>query len=167
MSETRIVNIADLPMKDVGDGAGFAARAGRAGPAIGSFGLGCSLVEVAPGKSACPFHRHFVRDELFFIIEGEGTARIGDQAHAVRAGDLIAAPAGGEAHQIINTGAASLRYLALSAEDPTDIIEYPDSGKLAVGAGFVNGDKARATLDRLGRLEPAGYWDGETGPGAG
>ena len=161
MSEQRIVNIADLAMKQIGDGKRFGGLSGRAGPLLGLLGLGCSLVVVPPGKSACPLHRHHVRDELFFILEGEGVTRLDEQTLPIAAGDLIAAPAGQEAHQIINTGIGDLRYLAISAENPTDIIEYPDSGKIAVGAGFGAADKSDVTIDLLGRLTPASYFDGE------
>lgn len=163
MAERRIINLTDLPMRVIGDGGRFGGLSGRAGPSIGLEGLGCSLVIVPPGKAACPMHRHHVRDELFFILQGEGVTRLDEQTLPVRAGDLIAAPAGKEAHQIINTGEGDLRYLAISAENPADIIEYPDSGKIAVGAGF-GGDRSKVTIDLLGRLTPADYYDGESNP---
>jgi len=159
MAERRIVNIADLQLKELGDGERFVARKARAGPIVGSTGIGCSLVVVPPGKSACPMHRHHVRDELFFVLEGEGLARLDGERVPIRAGDIIAAPAGKEAHQILNTGRVELRYLALSVENPVDIIEYPDSGKVAVGAGFIPG--ALPSIDLLGRITPASYYDGE------
>ncbi len=165
MTERRIFNIADLPLKPKGDGGKFEALNGRAGPLIGLGGLGCSMVVVPPGKRACPMHRHHARDELFFILEGEGVTRLDDQTLPIRPGDLIAAPAGKEAHQIINTGSAELRYLAISAENPVDIIEYPDSGKIAAGAGFFPGKAAPPTLDVLGRITPAAYYDGESDSG--
>ena len=160
MPENRIVNIANLPMRKVGDGKGFAAQAGRAGPLIGLGGLGCSLVIVPPGKSACPSHRHHTLDELFFILEGEGVTRLDGETFPIRAGDLIAAPAAKEAHQIINTGQSELRYLALSVENPVDIIDYPDSGKVAVAAGLAPGATS-PSIDLLGRFTPAEYYDGE------
>lgn len=163
MAERRIINLNDLPMRTIGDGGRFAGLSGRAGPLIGLEGLGCSLVVLPPGKAACPLHRHHGSDELFFILEGEGVTRLDQQTLPVRAGDLIAAPTGKEAHQIINTGDGELRYLAISAENATDIIEYPDSGKIAVAAGF-RGDGSGVTIDLLGRLTPADYCDGESNP---
>lgn len=157
--ERRIINVADagIEMRDVGNGALFAGRAGYLGPEIGSVGLGCSIIEVPPGRSACPFHRHHATHELFFVLEGEGETRLDDTRHAIKAGDLIAAPAGGEAHQIINTGKGTLRYLAFSAEGPADIVEYPDSGKVMIEAGAY----PNRTIEALGRLTPAEYYDGE------
>lgn len=159
--DERIVNLADLAMRQVGDGKDFAARVGRAGPVIGSTGLGVSLVVVPPGKSACPFHRHHVWHELFFVLEGEGVTRLDGETRPIRAGDLIAAPAGKEAHQIINTGASDLRYLAMSAEGPTDVIEYPDSGKVAVDAGMTPFDAAEPSLSLFGRVQEAEYYDSQ------
>ncbi|MDQ3561309.1 MAG: cupin domain-containing protein [Pseudomonadota bacterium] len=159
MGEKRIINLGDLTMRQIGDGKGFSARVAQVGPLIGSSRIGCSLVVVPPGKSACPFHRHHVSDELFFILEGEGVRRLDGETLPIRAGDIIAAPAGKEAHQIINTGHAELRYLALSVEGPTDIIEYPDSGKIAVDAA--PGSDSLPSLNLFGRITPAQYYDGE------
>ena len=112
MAETRIINIADVPLADHGDGGAFVAKIGRAAPLVGSLGLGCSLTVVPPGKRAYPFHRHHVNHELFYILSGSGEYRLDDKRLALRAGDLIAAPAGKEAHQIANTSSSELRFLA-------------------------------------------------------
>jgi uncharacterized cupin superfamily protein len=161
MSQRRIINIADVALADNGDGKDFVARIGRVGAGLGSTGIGCMLTVVPPGKRAFPFHRHHVIDELFYIIEGEGTCRIGDASFPVRAGDLIAAPAGAEAHQIVNSSESDLRYLALSTLGSVDIVEYPDSGKMAAAAGIRNADFSTATYKTMGRVQPAGYFDGE------
>ena len=66
-------------------------------------------------------------------------------------------------HQIVNTGASELRYLAISDVGTVDIIEYPDSGKVAMTAGVRNADLSTATYKAIGRVAPADYWDGERG----
>ena len=116
---------------------------------LGLTGLGCSLIIVPPGKRAWPFHRHHVGHELFFILEGSGEVRLDDRTLPVRAGDLIANPAGAEAHQIANTGARELRYLAISDVCTVDIIEYPNSGKVAMAAGVRNADLSTATYKAI------------------
>lgn len=161
MPANRIVNLADLVLQPIGDRRGFAARVARAGPLIGATGLGCSLVVVPPGKSACPFHRHHGVHELFVILEGQGVARLDEATLPIRAGDIIACPAGAEAHQILNTGDVDLRYLALSADRDIDVIEYPDTGKIAVDAGMVPGSDVDPPLNLFGRLVPADYYDDE------
>jgi uncharacterized cupin superfamily protein len=132
-------------------------------PTLGLGGLGCSVLIVPPGKRAYPFHRHHVLDELFFIVSGEGQYRFGDDSYPVRPGDIIAAPAGSKAHQLINTGKEDLRYLGISSMGSVDVIDYPDSDKIAVGAGIKNADFKTATYAAVGRLTRADYWDGENG----
>src|SRR5262245_45007251 len=55
-------------------------------------------------------------EEMFLIIEGERELRFGDKRYPIRKHDVIACPPGGPevAHQIINTGKTTMRYLALS-----------------------------------------------------
>jgi uncharacterized cupin superfamily protein len=157
-----IVNLADVPLQDFGKGEKFAAKIARIAPMVGSTGVGCMLTVVPPGKRAFPFHRHHVIHELFFVLSGTGEYRLGDKRHPLRAGDVIAAPAGGEAHQIINTGSEELRYLGLSTLGEVDVVDYPDSGKMAVAAGIRNADFTTASYRGLGRIAPADYWDGES-----
>ena len=66
MSEKPIINIADVPLMDRGNGKSFAVKWGRVGPALGLNALGCAVHVVPPGKKAFPFHRHHVMDELFY-----------------------------------------------------------------------------------------------------
>jgi uncharacterized cupin superfamily protein len=162
MTQTKlIVNIADVPLTERGNGRQFAVKWCRAGPLLGLTGLGCAVHVVAPGKKAFPFHRHHVMDELFFIVSGTGEYRFGDETFAVRAGDLVGAPAGTEAHQLVNTGSEDLRYLGISTMGGVDVVDYPDSKKIAVAAGVKNADFKTATYVGLGRLAPADYYDGE------
>jgi uncharacterized cupin superfamily protein len=121
MSTRSIVNLADVPLRDFGNGRAFAAKLGRVGPLIGARKLGCMLHIVPPGKKAFPRHAHHANEEMFFILSGEGTYRLGAESLPIRTNDLIAAPAGdGEtAHQIVYTSGDELRYLAFSTpNDP-------------------------------------------------
>jgi uncharacterized cupin superfamily protein len=97
-----------------------------------------------------------VNEEMFFILEGEGEVRIGDQTYPVQKGDFIACPSGGAeaAHQIVNTSKTELRYLAVSTMQAPEIADYPDSEKF----GVLSGDGFRF----LGRVDQSlQYWDGE------
>ncbi len=161
MSEKPIVNIADVPLVDRGNGKSFAVKWGRVGPTLGLGALGCAVHVVPPGKKAFPFHRHHVMDELFYVLSGEGQYRWGDETLPVKAGDLVAAPAGTKAHQIINTGKGDLRYLGISSISGTEVVDYPDSGKIGVTAGVKNADFKTATFLGMGRLNKADYYDGE------
>jgi uncharacterized cupin superfamily protein len=161
LPEKPVMNIADVPLADRGNGKSFVLKWGRVGPLLGLDGLGCAVHVVPPGKRAFPFHRHHVLDELFFVVSGQGEYRFGDETFPLRAGDIVGAPAGSRPHQIINTGAEDLRYLGISSMSSVDVVEYPDSKKLAVGAGIKNSDFKTATYVGVGRLVPTDYYDGE------
>jgi len=161
MTSKIVINLDEVPLADRGNGKQFAVKWGRVGPLVGLNGLGCAVHVVPPGKKAFPFHRHHVMDELFFIVSGTGEYRFGDETHRVRAGDIIAAPAGTQAHQLINTGGEDLRYLGISTMGGVDLVDYPESKKIAVAAGIKNADFKTATYAGVGRLAPADYYDGE------
>jgi uncharacterized cupin superfamily protein len=161
MTEKAVINIDDVPLLDRGNGKQFAVKWGRVGSLLGLTGLGCAVHVVPPGKKAFPFHRHHVADELFFVVSGKGEYRFGDSTLPVRIGDLVAAPAGTQAHQLVNTGSDDLRYLGISTVGGVDIVDYPDSKKFAVAAGVKNADFKTATYVGLGRITPADYFDGE------
>lgn len=160
-----VINLDSLLFDHSSHGEKFENRDAPIASLIGGKQLGYSLIVVPPGKRASPFHCHHNNEEMFLILEGEGTLRFGDAEHPVRKGDIIAAPAGGRAtaHQLVNTGAAELRYLAVSTMNPVDVIEYPDSGKTSVYVGSPpGGDPERRSFNYRGRLGPrAAYWDGE------
>ena len=167
MAGTRIVQLDEIPLNDVGNGQSFVAKVGRAGPLLGSTGLGCSLTIVPPGKRAYPFHRHHVIHEMFYVLSGEGEVRIGKERMPIGAGSLIASPAGAEAHQIVNSSKEELRYLAFSTIGEVDVLEYPDSAKVAAAAGIKNADFKTATIKFLSRPDAGlGYFDGEEPPKA-
>ena len=159
-----VVNIADVPLRDFGNGGAFAAKIGSFGRTIGLSGLGASVTVVEPGKRAYPFHVHHQTHEMFIILEGEGTYRFGGESYPIKANDVLAAPIGGPefAHQIINTGTTTLRYLAISANFVGgDVVEYPDSNKFSVSSRF-NRETMTSALRFVGRAETSlAYWDGE------
>ncbi len=118
----------------------FSQRARRLGPAAGGRALGCTSYELPPGKTAFPYHFHSALEEAIYVLEGEGTLRLGQDRVAIRAGDYVALPPGPEnAHALSNSGQGPLRYLCLSAPAipmTLDIIAYPDSKKIAFAAGI-------------------------------
>ncbi|PCK87952.1 cupin [Rhizobium sophoriradicis] len=159
-----VINIADLALDHWKQGEFYEGADASFGARLGLAGLGISYNEVPSGKSSCPFHNHHVEDELFYVIAGTGEYRFGDERHAIKAGDVLGAPAGGPetAHQIINTGTAPLIYLGISTMAKTEIVEYPDSRKFLAKTSR---DGARPGRFRhMGRAEnPLDYWEGEPG----
>jgi uncharacterized cupin superfamily protein len=160
-----VINVGDIPLREGGNGTQFVAKLGRAGALIGAQKLGCQLHVVPAGKKAFPRHAHHVNEEMFFVLSGEGTYRLGEETYPIRAGDLISAPAGdaASAHQIVNSGGEEMRYLAFSTRLDPDVVEYPDSGKFGV-ASMVPPDKGLmgAKLAYIGRRGGSlDYFDGE------
>jgi len=161
----QVLNIADIELMDFGSPKGkFKAKLGRMGPVLGARKLGAMLTILEPGKRAFPFHRHHAIEEMFYIVEGSGEYRYGDEAHAIRPGDLLSAPVGDgtEAHQIVNTGSATMKFLAFSTMDEVDIVEYPDSGKFRAYSAGKGGDPRNARFNRLiGEAKDAAFFQGE------
>lgn len=159
-----IINPADLELEHWQEGAFFESRVASFGAQLGLKNLGIGYGEVPPGKSGCPFHNHYIEEELFVILSGEGEYRFGQNSYAVKAGDVLGAPPGGPetAHHLINTGAVPLKYLSISANAEAEIVEYPDSGKFLAKARAKDGGKPRFRF--IGRRESeVDYWDGEPG----
>jgi uncharacterized cupin superfamily protein len=90
------------------------------------------MLRVPPGKEAFMLHRHSVQEEWSYIVEGEGTAQIGEEKFKVSAGDFIAFPLNGKAHTIVNTGTRALVYLTGGEDTPYDIGHFPTIGKMIV-----------------------------------
>lgn len=159
-----VINIGELALEHWTQGTLYESRDTSFGAMLGLAGLGISYNEVPPGKSGCPFHNHHVEDELFFVLAGAGEYRFGDERYPIGKGDTLGAPAGGPetAHQIVNTGTATLIYLGISTKSKTEIVEYPDSGKfLAKTNRLEDGGKGFRSMGRAdGNLD---YWDGEPG----
>jgi mannose-6-phosphate isomerase-like protein (cupin superfamily) len=74
-----------------------------------------SLAEarVAPGATTTP-HFHPKAEEIYYILEGTGQMRLGDETQTVGPGDAIAIPPG-QVHSITNTGRTTLKFLCCCA----------------------------------------------------
>ena len=99
------------------------------GDAAGLVALGVHLIEIPIGSTASEFHYHLYEEECLFILDGSGVARIGEAVYQVEAGDFIGYPAGGEPHDLRNTGAGLLRCLVVGQRLPFDVATYPEKGK--------------------------------------
>jgi uncharacterized cupin superfamily protein len=155
-----VMNLDEVVFDDVEENGVYTSQRGRISDRIGAKKLGYNLTVLPPGKAQCPFHSHHADEEMFLILEGEGELRFGDQRLPIRKHDVIACPTGGAevAHQIINTGTATMRYLALSTTADVEVCEYPDSQKLGVWAGSRG---ARSLRSIYRREDVVDYYDRE------
>ena len=157
----RILNLDELEFHAHSHGESFEARGVNVSADIGGAKLGYGVTCVPAGKRAWPLHNHRANEEMFFVLSGTGRYRVGDESHPIRAGDFIAAPAGGRgtAHQIVNDSDTELRYIAVSTQIRPEIVEYPDSDKFSASSGAAPGADAFRHVGKAS--DSVDYWLGE------
>src|SRR5262245_57638808 len=161
----RVIRLSDVPVLKRSHGERYAAEFQPVGATVGSVKLGYNVTVIPPGKRAFPYHAHRGNEEMFFVLEGEGSVRIAGEVHRIQAGDFVSLPPGRDsAHQIINDSRAPLRYLAVSTMELPEVVEYPDSGKLGLTAGTSGGRPPAAdSLRHFFRTsDGVDYYEGES-----
>ena len=145
----RIVNIDELDEEDWGRG-DVLVHGRDLGIAAGSVLTGINYNRIEPGMLSAPPHCHSVEEEIFVILDGTGTALLGDEEQAVRRGHVVARPAATRVAHSFRAGDDGLTMLAYGTRKPNDIAYYPRSNKTYFrGVGV---------MIRAERLD---YWDGE------
>ncbi len=100
------------------------------GRAAGAGKAGLNHVTLPPGVEGAPLHCHALEEELFVVLEGSGTLRLGEDEHPLRAGDVVARPPStGVAHHL-RAGDQGLIYLIYGTREPGDSVYYPELGKV-------------------------------------
>jgi uncharacterized cupin superfamily protein len=97
--------------------------------------LGMSVYELLPGQTQCPYHFHHGNEELILVLRGRPTLRTADGEDELEPGDVVhfaKGPAG--AHQMVNRSEEPARYVVADTKVSPELVEYPDSGKLAAMA---------------------------------
>ena len=127
----------------------------------GSAASGLSWSRIAPGRTGPPPHCHSEEEEVFVILEGEGTLELwpspvrekrgGEREDVpVRAGHVVARPPANQVGHAFRAGPNGLTMLVYGTRKPNDICYYPRSRKLYWrGVGLI------------GRVEPLDYYEGE------
>ena len=144
-----IVNLEDVPGEEY-DRPGYAGLERDLARAAGSEATGLRHVVVEPGCLSSPPHCHSAEEEIFVVLDGEGTLLLGGDEHPVHAGSVVARPPGTRISHALRAGDGGLTYLAYGTREPNDIAYYPRSRKVYFrGVGLMT------------RLEHLDYWDGE------
>lgn len=98
--------------------------------------LTINFYTLQPGKSNYPYHQHFGREEVFYIISGTATLKTPKGEIDVSEGDVIVIPPNENgAHMLTNTSNEPVRYLDIDTQASPDVILYPDSGNVRIMAG--------------------------------
>lgn len=118
--------------------------------------LGMSVVELLPGQTQTPYHFHHGNEELLLVLRGSPTLRTPAGERELSEGDFAFFPKGPEgAHQLVNRSDEPARYVLADSKASPEIVEYPDSGKIA----SMSRETQLWTIHRLG--EAVDYFDGE------
>ena len=145
-----IVNIDEVEEEDWGRG-DVLVHGRDLGIAGGSVQTGINYNRIEAGMLSAPPHHHSAEEEIFVMLDGEGTALLGEEEHPLRPGHVVARPAAGRVAHAFRAGDAGLTMLAYGTRDRgADIVYYPRSDKIYFrGVGV------------MARLEQLDYWDGE------
>ena len=135
--------------------AGWRAKDAFVGRRINAELIGGSLYELEPGDKLWPYHTHHANEEWLLVVSGQPTLRTPEGEHDLREGDVVCFRRGKDGfHQVTNRTDAPIRVLMLSTMIAPEIVEYPDSGKIAASSA---GERIM-----LGRPGPTlDYWEGE------
>ena len=124
--------------------------------------LSAAVWELDPGATQAPYHFHHGGEELLIVLRGTPTLRSPEGERELREGEVVHFPRGPEgAHQLSNRSGDVARYVIAASQGTPEIIEYPDSGKIAAMARTETA--AGGPLFTVNRLADAvDYFDGES-----
>jgi uncharacterized cupin superfamily protein len=121
-------------------------------------GMSASVYVVDPGETHLPYHFHHGAEEVLLVLEGAPTLRTPDGERVLAPGDVVHFPRGPEgARQLRNLGDGPTRIVVVAAGTSPEVVEYPDSGKLAAVA------HTGPLWSMHFRQDATDYWDGEAG----
>jgi uncharacterized cupin superfamily protein len=152
-----IVNAHEVEAEYEGDAGRWARMAIKAG--AGRTGLNWGHLN--EGHAGAPPHCHSVDEEIFVVLEGQGTLELWPspaqaengrerEEHAIRAGHVVSRPASTGISHHFRAGDGGMTFLAYGTREPNDVCYYPRSNKI-----YWRG------LGLIARLEHLSYDDGE------
>jgi len=141
---------------------GFRALRALLGRQAGAGRLGLSLWELPPGEAAYPYHFHLLDEELIVVLRGRPSLRTPEGWRELAEGEVVSFPTGeGGAHQLVNWGEETVRFLALSTSGTPELVVYPDAGKMGATERRPDGFSVRIEIPEETDVD---YWRGETPP---
>ena len=150
-----IRNVADVKLERQQRDPLYDTRCGGVSDGTAATKLGAGYDVLAPGKRSCPYHFHHAQEEMFVILEGDGTLRVAGEMLPVRAGDVVFIPPGPEyPHQFINTSDAPMTLPQHQHAGAAGDLRVPGLGQ---GVRL----RARAAHAPAPGAIRSDYWDGE------
>ena len=123
----------------------------RLAPSAGLTLLGASHVVLEPGAYSSQRHWHSAQDELVVMLAGEAVLIEDGGETPVRAGDVLAWPAGVEnGHRVHNRSNEDCVFVAISGGDrDADSGEYPDIDLVFGPDGYARKDGTPYPTERV------------------
>jgi uncharacterized cupin superfamily protein len=88
------------------------------------------VLRVTPDGDPYVPHCHSAEEEIFVILEGAGTVRVGDEEHPVRPGHTISRRPGTGIPHSFAASHGPFTHLAYGTREPNDIAYYPETGEV-------------------------------------
>jgi uncharacterized cupin superfamily protein len=124
-----IVNVADVePYVDEHGDSMISDR--DLGSPAGSSRTGLSHMTLVAGRSGYPPHCHSADEEIFVVLEGDGTVALGDESYSVRSGSFVGRPPATRVPHSFRAGESDLVYLAYGTREPNDVVYYPRTDEI-------------------------------------
>jgi uncharacterized cupin superfamily protein len=119
-----IRNLAELPLQEGRDGR--VAYAVRGVHLMGSDKLVLGQDEMPPDTHNTELHFHSAREEAWYVRSGHGIARLGEQAHPLRAGSFwLCRENTGVGHRV-EVGGEGMQLVTIGDLIPGDVCVYPE-----------------------------------------
>lgn len=128
-----IRHLDDLPLHEGRNG--LTAYATNDARDMGSERLVLARDRMPPGTHNTDLHFHSTREECWYVRAGTGTARIGDDAHALRPGSFWLRQANGGVGHRIEVGPDGMDLITMGDLIPGDVVAYPERGVVRVARG--------------------------------
>ena len=128
-----IRNLRDLPLHEGADG--LTAYATRDARDMGSGRLVLATDAMPPDRHTTDLHFHSTREECWYVRGGSGVARIGDEAHPLRAGSFWLRRANGGVGHRIEVGPEGMDLITMGDLIPGDVVVYPERRIARVARG--------------------------------
>lgn len=97
------------------------------GDPFGLTNFGVNLTRLAPGSASSLRHAHAKQDEFVYVLEGEPALVTNSGETLLKPGMCAGFKAGtGDAHHLVNRGAADAVFLEVGDRTPGDAVRYPD-----------------------------------------
>ena len=119
-----IRNMAELPLEEGRDG--VVAYATRGIHQMGADKIVLAQDEMPPDTHNTDLHFHSAREEAWFVRSGSGVARLGEDAHPLRAGSFWFARENMAIGHRVEVGSEGMQLVTIGDLIPGDVVVYPE-----------------------------------------